>query len=203
MQVNIKKLVEYITATRIEIERRKLAAANQDQTRISELACYMTLCSLEHAHKFLALKSAFTVLYKNGNFITAAHFARQIVSMEQYGIFDSKPEIVQQYKKYFQACQTKGTNALKLKFDPNDSVQVTDITSYLDCGSMAPLEDNRSVNTVKCPLTGAIYAKSYKNKVCETCQLVELGVDALGLNVMLEGMQQQQLGAGFDDPLGF
>lgn len=122
VQAAIKKLVEYITAMRIEIERRKLATANADATKVCELACLVTLCSLENAHKFLFMRSAFQLLYKNGNFITAAHFARQIVSLEQYGTFEGKPDIVPQYKKYFQACQQKGTNALKLKFDPNDSV---------------------------------------------------------------------------------
>lgn len=96
-----------------------------------------------------------------------------------------------QYKKYFQACQTKGSNALKLKFDPNDSVQVSDITSYLCCGSLSQLEDNRSVNTVKCPLDGSVYSKAnYAGKVCETCQLCMLGADSMGLNILLEGMQQ-------------
>jgi hypothetical protein len=41
---------------------------------------------MENAHKFLAYKNAFTLLYKMGNFITAAHFARQIVSLEQFGV---------------------------------------------------------------------------------------------------------------------
>lgn len=40
----IKKLVEYITAMRIEIERRRLSTANGDVTKICELACLMTLC---------------------------------------------------------------------------------------------------------------------------------------------------------------
>lgn len=110
--------------------------------------------------------------------------------MEASGTFEGKPEIVPQYKKYYSACQTKGTNALKLKFDPNDSVQVQEITSYLDLGSLTQLEDNRSVNTVKCPLTGAVYAKSWSGKTCETCNLVKLGADSLGLNITLEGVDQ-------------
>lgn len=92
-----------------------------------------------------------------------------------------------------------------MKFDPNDSVQVSDITQYLCLGSLSQLEDNRSVSTVKCPLDGSVYSKAgYNGKVCETCQLCKLGADALGLNIMLEGMQAQAtLGVGFDDPLGF
>ena len=92
---------------RIEIERKKLVTANSDPVRVCELACLMTLCNMESAHKFLAFKNAFTLLYKMGNFITAAHFARQIIALEPLGvsffnlfnavtvqIFESKPEIV-------------------------------------------------------------------------------------------------------------
>lgn len=79
-------MVEYITAMRVEIERKKLVATNTDPVRVAELACLMTLCNMENAHKFLAFKNAFTLLYKMGNFITAAHFARQIVSLEPHGV---------------------------------------------------------------------------------------------------------------------
>jgi len=41
---------------------------------------------MENAHKFLAFKNAFTLLYKMQNFITAAHFARQIVALETTGV---------------------------------------------------------------------------------------------------------------------
>lgn len=82
----IAKTAEYITAMRIEIERKKLVAANADPVRICELACLMTLCQMENAHKFLAFKNAFTLLYKMQNFITAAHFARQIVNLEASGV---------------------------------------------------------------------------------------------------------------------
>ena len=73
------------------------------------------------------------------------------------------------------------------------------ITSYLCCGSLSQLTDNRSVATVKCPLCGSVHSKSeYSGKVCQTCDLSMLGVEALGLNVMLEGVA----GKGLEDPLG-
>lgn len=82
----ITKVVEYITAMRIELERKKQVAEKGNQVRISELGCYMTLCGMENAHKFLAYKNAFTFNYKMQNFITAAHFARQIVDLESTGV---------------------------------------------------------------------------------------------------------------------
>ena len=93
------------------------------------------------------------------------------------------------YKKYFQACQQKGTNAHKLKFDPQDSVQVREIMAgYLCAGTLTHLEDNRSVNTVKCPLDGSIFSRGgFEGQVCKTCELCSLGEDSLGLSIQLEG----------------
>ena len=86
------------------------------------------------------------------------------------------------YKKYYQVCQQKGTNAHKLRFDPKDSVTVREIMAgYLCAGSLSYLEDSRSVATVSCPLDGSIYARGpYAGKVCSTCDLCMLGQDALG-----------------------
>lgn len=110
-------------------------------------------------HKFLAYKSAFTLNYKANNFITASHFARQVIDLEPTGIVSA--ELLTKYRKYFQACQQKGSNAHKLKFDPKDSVQVREIMGgYLCGGSLEHLEDNRSVATVTCPLDGSIYSRA-------------------------------------------
>jgi len=67
-------------------------------------------------HKFLAYKSAFTLNYKAGNFITASHFARQVIDLQDPALVT--PDLLTKYKKYYQACQQKGTNAHKLRFDP-------------------------------------------------------------------------------------
>jgi hypothetical protein len=66
LQALIKRLVEYITAMRIELERKKLVAAgSQDTVRVTELSCYMTLCGMDNAlHKFLAYKNAMQCNYK-------------------------------------------------------------------------------------------------------------------------------------------
>jgi hypothetical protein len=113
--------------------------------------------------------------------------------------------MVDQYKKIFQACQKKGTNAFKLRFDPQDSQQVKDICSYLCAGALAPLEDNRSVATVKCVLDGSVFAKAgYAGTVCETCQLTRLGDDAMGYSILVEGAggEEKTVGGSAEDPLG-
>lgn len=74
----ISKVKEYITGIRIELERRKLkesATTDEDKIREAELACYFTVCQMDERHRVLALKSAVTILYKMGNFITAGHCA--------------------------------------------------------------------------------------------------------------------------------
>ncbi len=83
----IRKCSEYITAMRIELERKKLVnAGSQDNARVTELGCYMTLCAMDLAHKFLAYKNAMNTNYKMQNFITAAAFARLILELEPTGV---------------------------------------------------------------------------------------------------------------------
>ena len=43
-------------------------------------------------HKFLAYKSAFTLNYKANNFITASHFARQVIDLESSGVSTYIPD---------------------------------------------------------------------------------------------------------------
>jgi len=91
----IRKIVEYTTAMRIELERKRNVQSDPTNiVRIAELACYMTLCGMENAHKFLAFKNAFTFNYKNKNFITAAHFARQVVDLESTGVSKTNQSIL-------------------------------------------------------------------------------------------------------------
>lgn len=61
----IRKCGEYITAMRIELERKRLVGSgSQDNARITELGCYMTLCAMVIEHKFLAYKNAMNNNYK-------------------------------------------------------------------------------------------------------------------------------------------
>lgn len=99
----IKQSTEYATAMRLEIERQELRKQEGDPVRQLELACIFTLCGIKPEHKFLAFKSAFTLNYKASNFITASHFARQVIDLEPTGIVSA--ELLTKYKKYFQACQ--------------------------------------------------------------------------------------------------
>lgn len=46
----------------------------------------MTLGNLRNSHKFLVLKTAMKVNYAAENFITAAHFCKQILDLEESGV---------------------------------------------------------------------------------------------------------------------
>lgn len=100
-----KKITEYAMAMRIELERKRLASSGdqseETKVRMVELSCYMTLCGMEVAHKFLAYKNAMNATYKLENHITAAHFARQVLDLEPTGIFAQKPDVIPQFKKYY------------------------------------------------------------------------------------------------------
>ena len=61
----VTMLVEYITAMRVEIERKRLVSSgSKDTIRMAELSCYMTLCGMDKAHKFLVYKNALQNNYK-------------------------------------------------------------------------------------------------------------------------------------------
>ena len=68
---------------RLEIERKSFPEG--DKTNL-ELASYMTLANIRNSHKFLILKSAMKANYTAENFITAAHFCKQILDLEDSGV---------------------------------------------------------------------------------------------------------------------
>lgn len=193
----ITRTVEYITAIRCELERKRLVAEDPEsnKVRIAELACYMTLCGMESGHKFLACKVAMNLCYKMENNVTAAHFARAILDLEPTGIFANKPETINQFRKYYNAFSQKGTNAHKLQFNPQDTAAIVNLSEagYICAGSLTILEDSRAVATVKCPLCGSVCARpAFADKICETCQLCHLGKDVMGLSIKLEVAAEAQ-----------
>jgi len=63
---------------------------------------------------------------------------------------------------------------------------MNEVNGYICMGSLTPLEDSRSVSTVRCPLCGSIYSKQYSGQVCLQCDLCTLGEEALGLKIVLD-----------------
>lgn len=188
----VAKLVEYITAMRVEIERKNLlTSGSQDKVRMTELSCYMTLCGMDKAHKFLVYKNALQCNYKVENFITAAHFARLILDLEPTGLFANKPDVIPQNKKYYAAFQQRGTNAHKLGFNQNLNVELTEINGYLCMNTLKPLEDNRAQSIFRCPLCQSACSKASIQAegaaaLCKTCMLCPLGEEVIGLNIKID-----------------
>ena len=60
-------------------------------------------------------------------------------------------------KKYYQAFQAKGTNALKLNFETSLNSQLQGVNGYLCAATLAPLTDARPAAIVKCALCQSIY----------------------------------------------
>eukprot|EP00928_Gymnodinium_smaydae_P028308 TRINITY_DN2160_c0_g3_i1.p1 TRINITY_DN2160_c0_g3~~TRINITY_DN2160_c0_g3_i1.p1 ORF type:complete len:1244 (-),score=301.09 TRINITY_DN2160_c0_g3_i1:224-3895(-) len=163
---------EYINAMRVEVTRKGLDPATQ-MARILELAAYLTCHKLQAGHNLLTLRVAMSNAFKAGNFVTAASFAKRLVQ----GNFENSAQVVDQARKLLGVCEQKGTDAHQLRFDPKAPVQ-----DFKMCaGALVPL--NPSDVTVQCPFCGSTYQASFKAKVCDTCQLSEIGANTLGIQL--------------------
>ena len=114
--------------------------------RALELGCYTTLCKINNAHKFLALKSAMTNSFKMNNFILAAHFCRAALDLESQGLKVGEQEVAK-LKKYFVAFQKKGTNEHVLEFDRSASLDLTEINGYICSGTLKRISSKEA----QCP----------------------------------------------------
>lgn len=73
---------EYFLGVSIELERRRVVKDEPDNVpRNLELAAYFTHCDLQPTHLKLALRNAFLVFAKAGNYATASKFAQRIIPL--------------------------------------------------------------------------------------------------------------------------
>ena len=73
---------EYLVASTLEVERRKLVQEQPDNVKRSlELAAYFTHCNLLPQHRIIALRNGMQVAIKAKNTATAARFARRLVEL--------------------------------------------------------------------------------------------------------------------------
>jgi len=66
-------------------------------------------------------------MLQDGKLRYSSSFARVIVDLEPTGIFADKPDMINQYRKYFTVFSQKGTNAHKLAFNPQDTVNIDNV----------------------------------------------------------------------------
>jgi len=158
---------EYTNAMRIEVTRKGETQAS----RVLELAAYMTCQKMQAGHVMLTLRVAMSVAFKSQNFILASYFARRLI---QSG---GQPDVIAQARKLLQVCEQKASDAHAIRFDTKAPVE----DFKLCAGSLTPLAPTDQ--TVQCPFCQASYRSSYKGKLCDTCQLSEIGANTLGIQL--------------------
>merc|ERR1712048_213791 len=165
---------EYITATSLEILKKSVPET--EKARQLELAAYQTTCKVMPLHKFLILRGAASAAHKAGNFVTAASIAKRIIQ----GPFQSvqaAQESMPKIRQLLQVCDSKGTDAHVLNWDGRASPDDFKMCS----GSLTPIKP--SDLTTQCPFCSALYHVSYKGKLCDICQLAEIGANTLGIQL--------------------
>jgi coatomer protein complex subunit alpha (xenin) len=165
---------EYTNAMRLELARKSL-----DPTQVArniELAAYFTCCKLNGSHSFLALQTAMATAFKGQNFVTAASFAKRLVQ-GNFNNLNKPAEMVAKAKKLLQVCEAKASDAHEIAFDTKAPVE-----DFKMCaGSFTRID--ATAPTVSCPYCGAVYNASYKGKLCDTCELAEIGANTLGIQL--------------------
>eukprot|EP01121_Diplochlamys_sp_Union-15-3_P016089 TRINITY_DN5413_c0_g2_i3.p1 TRINITY_DN5413_c0_g2~~TRINITY_DN5413_c0_g2_i3.p1 ORF type:complete len:732 (-),score=145.80 TRINITY_DN5413_c0_g2_i3:27-2222(-) len=164
---DIKDLItncrEYIIGMIMELQRKGL----QDAVRVAELAAYFTHCNLQAAHLLLCLRSAVNMVLKLDNFGTAHTFASRMLDM------NPAPNVLAWVKKVMRHCeQNQLKDTVKLNYDARNP--------FVICGaSLVPIYKGHDV--VKCPYCGQTYLPAHKGKVCNVCQIAQIGKEVSGI----------------------
>jgi len=162
---------EYVLGMGLEVTRKTLGA---DQVaRNLELVAYFTCCKLAPAHMTLILRVAMLTHFKAQNYITSAYFARRLLS----GGTKVQPDLAKQAKQVLANCEQKATDSHAINFDIK--VAGNDGNLTLCSGSLKPIPATAA--TVQCPYCQAEYSPEYSGKLCDICQLAEIGAKTLGL----------------------
>lgn len=165
---------EYVTFARLQVTSKKLTP--DKAARQIELNAYLTCCKLQQFHQFLTLKTAMGIAFKNENFVTAASFAKRMIQ-GNFGPADKHKDDVQKARQVLQICEQKATDKHQINFDPKASAEEVRLCS----GSFTAIGANDK--SVSCPYCGSTYDISWKGKLCETCQLAEIGANTLGIQL--------------------
>lgn len=165
---------EYVNFARLEVTRKGLDP-NQ-VARTVELAAYLTCCKLQPVHQMLTLQLAMSTSFKAQNFVTAASFAKRLIQ-GSFGSPEKMKEVVVKARQVVQVCEQKASDAHAIKFDPKAPVE----DFKLCAGSLTPI--SVTDRTVQCPFCGAAYHAPFKGKLCDTCQLSEIGGNTLGIQL--------------------
>ncbi|EGW31260.1 uncharacterized protein SPAPADRAFT_139873 [Spathaspora passalidarum NRRL Y-27907] len=158
---------EYILGLSIELARRALDPS--DIKRNLELAAYFTRTQLQTDHRVNALKVALTQSMKAKNYVSAAHFAGEIIKISPAG---SKNYV--QAESFKLRAETAGSEAVEIDFDPYSDFEICS-------GTFTPIYPGEP--SVSEAIVGAKYKPEFKGGVCSITGVSAIGVPASGLRI--------------------
>lgn len=157
---------EYILGLSIELVRRALPA--EDVQRNLELAAYFTRARLQKPHRLNALQVAMSQSFKHKNYLSASHFAEELLKLVQTG-----PR-AEQAQKLKAKADSLAVDSIEIDFDPFAEFEIC-AASYTPIYAGTPLVTEK--------LVGASYKPEYKGEVCRITEVTAIGVTALGLRI--------------------
>jgi len=160
----------------MRIESLRSQVAQSDTARSVELAAYFTCCKMQPIHQFLVLKLAMGVAFKSSNFITTAHFAKRLIQ-GNFSVIKGSSEELEKAKKVLLVCEQKGTDAHVINFDPAETDTMSICSSSLE--RLGP-----SDAFLRCPFCSSAASAAFKDKLCATCELSQIGARVLGLKLL-------------------
>lgn len=165
---------EYVNLCRLEVARKSLDPNNV--ARGVELVSYLTCCKVQPVHQLLTLQLAMSTSYKAQNYVTAASFAKRLL-LGNLGNPDKVKDVMAKARQVVQLCEQKASDQHVIKFDPKAAVE----NFKLCAGSFTPVQPMDP--TVLCPFCASTYHANWKGKLCDTCQLCEIGANTLGIQL--------------------
>uniref|UniRef100_A0A0N5AHK6 Coatomer subunit alpha n=1 Tax=Syphacia muris TaxID=451379 RepID=A0A0N5AHK6_9BILA len=162
---------EYLVGLLLETARKELPKDTiEDAKRNAEMAAYFTHCRLQPVHQILTLRTAINLFFKLKQLATCASFCRRLLEL------GPKPEVGAQIRKVLAAAEKDPKDAHKLNYDEHNPFVVCAKT-------FSPLY--RGKPQVKCPFCGACYCPELSGKICNVCEVAEIGKEASGLRITL------------------
>lgn len=160
---------EYIVGLSMEQARRKFTLDNPENTkRALELAAYFTHCQLQPAHLQLSLRSAMTLSFKAKNCLTASMFARRLLELAP------PPQVATSARQIQKITDKTPNDEITLDYDQYNPFVVC-AKSYTPIYKGSP--------SVECPYCHASYLTEYQGKLCNVCDVSQIGANAAGLKV--------------------
>eukprot|EP00930_Biecheleria_cincta_P035139 TRINITY_DN241_c0_g1_i1.p1 TRINITY_DN241_c0_g1~~TRINITY_DN241_c0_g1_i1.p1 ORF type:complete len:1243 (-),score=237.00 TRINITY_DN241_c0_g1_i1:360-4049(-) len=166
---------EYVNFARLQVTSKTQNTPDKAARNI-ELNAYLTCCKLQPVHQLLSLRGAMITSYKAENFVTAASFAKRLIQ-GNFGPPEKNKDVLTQARQVAQICEQKGSDKHQVNFDPKASPD----DFKLCAGTLTPI--GQGDTAVKCPYCSSTFHASWKGKLCETCQLSEVGANTLGIQL--------------------